>query len=188
METKNKRGQLLPLFLTFLKIGAFTFGGGYAMIPLIQRETVEGKQWITDEDMLEIIAIAESTPGPLAINSATFVGSRVAGIPGAACATLGVVLPSFVIILIVAGLLDAFQHLRVIQYAFFGIRAGVLALILKAFWNMYKKCPKGIVSYCIAAGAFLLAAVLKVNVLLVILCCAAAGLVSSLILAGRMKK
>ena len=188
VDKKNRQSQLLPLFLTFLKIGGFTFGGGYAMIPLIQRETVEGRKWITDEDMLEIIAIAESTPGPLAINSATFVGSRVAGVPGAACATLGVILPSFVIILIVAGLLDAFQHLRVIQYAFFGIRAGVLALILKAFWNMYKKCPKGIVSYCIAAGAFLLAAILKLNVLVVILCCALAGLVTSLLRAGRAEK
>ena len=188
MDKKKGRSQLLPLFLTFLKIGAFTFGGGYAMIPLIQRETVESRKWITDEDMLEIIAIAESTPGPLAINSATFVGSHVAGVPGAACATLGVILPSFVIILIVSTLLDAFQHLTPVQYAFFGIRAGVLALILKAFWNMYKKCPKGIVSYCIAAGAFLLAAVLKVNVLAVILCCAAAGLVTSLIRAGRAEK
>ena len=188
MEQKKGCGQLLPLFLTFLKIGAFTFGGGYAMIPLIQRETVESRKWITDEDMLEIIAIAESTPGPLAINSATFVGSHVAGVPGAACATLGVILPSFVIILIVSTLLDAFQHLKPVQYAFFGIRAGVLALILRAFWTMYKKCPKGAVSYCIAAGAFLLAAVLRVNVLVVILCCAAAGLITSLIRAGRAEK
>ncbi len=188
MEKKTGRSQLLPLFLTFLKIGAFTFGGGYAMIPLIQRETVETRKWITDEDVLEIIAIAESTPGPIAINSATFVGSRVAGIAGAACATLGVILPSFVIILIVAGLLDAFQHLKPVQYAFFGIRAGVLALILKAFWSMYKKCPKGAVPLCIAAGAFILAAILKVNVLIVILCCAAAGLVTSMIRAGRAEK
>ena len=188
MDKNKRRSQLLPLFLTFLKIGAFTFGGGYAMIPLIQRETVEGRKWITDEDVLEIIAIAESTPGPIAVNSATFVGSHVAGVPGAACATLGVILPSFVIILIVAGLLDAFQHLRVIQYAFFGIRAGVLALILRAFWTMFKKCPKGAVSYCIAAGAFILAAILKVNVLIVILCCALAGLITSLIRARRAEK
>ena len=187
MEEKRGRRALLPLFLTFLKIGAFTFGGGYAMIPLIQRETVENRKWITDEDVLEIIAIAESTPGPIAINSATFVGSRVAGVGGAACATLGVILPSFVIILIVAGLLDAFQHLRAVQYAFFGIRAGVLALILKAFWSMYIKCPRGVVSYFIAAGAFVLAAILKVNVLLVILCCALAGLITSM-LRGRAKK
>lgn len=168
-----------------MKIGAFTFGGGYAMIPLIQKETVETRHWVTDEDILEIIAIAESTPGPIAINSATFIGSRVAGVAGAACATLGVILPSFVIILAAAGILDAFSHFPAVQYAFFGIRAGVLALILKAFWNMYKKCPKGLLSYLIAAGAFVLAAVFRVNVLLVILCCAAAGLITSLIRAGR---
>ena len=189
MAEKQGRGKLLwALFTTFLRIGAFTFGGGYAMIPLIQRETVEKRKWITDEDVLEIIAIAESTPGPIAINSATFVGVRVGGVPGAACATLGVILPSFVIILIVSTLLDAFQHIKAVQYAFFGIRAGVLALILKAFWSMYKKCPKGLVSYCIAAGAFLLAAILKLNVLLVIIACALAGLVTSLIRAGRAEK
>ncbi len=184
----RRSGELWRLFATFFKIGAFTFGGGYAMIPLIQRETVETRKWITDEDVLEIIAIAESTPGPIAINSATFVGSRVAGVPGALCATLGVILPSFIIILLVARVLDAFQHLRALRYAFFGIRAGVLALILKAFWNMYRKCPKGAVPYCIAAGAFILAAVLKLNVLIVILCCAAAGLVTSFLLARRAEK
>ncbi len=187
-DKPRRSGELWRLFTTFFKIGAFTFGGGYAMIPLIQRETVETRKWITDEDVLKIIAIAESTPGPIAINSATFVGSRVAGVPGALCATLGVILPSFVIILIVARVLDAFQHLRALRYAFFGIRAVVLALILKAFWNMYKKCPKGAVPYSIAAGAFLLAAVLKVNVLLVILCCAAAGLVTSFLRARRAEK
>ena len=92
MDKTNKIGTL---FLSFLKIGAFTFGGGYAMIPLIQKEAVEEKKWITDEDILEIIAIAESTPGPIAINAATFVGWRVCGFWGALSATLGVILPSF---------------------------------------------------------------------------------------------
>ena len=188
MEQTDKRKQLWKLFATFFKIGLFTFGGGYAMIPLIQRETVETHKWITDEDILDIIAIAESTPGPIAINSATFVGCKVAGVIGALCATLGVILPSFVIILIVAALLEEFQNLKAIQYAFFGIRAGVLALVVKAFWNMYKKCPKGVVSYCIAGGAFILAAILKVNVLLVIICCAAAGLISSYVKAKGASK
>ena len=91
MENRNK--TLLEIFLTFLRIGAFTFGGGYAMIPLIQKETVEKHGWISDKDILEIVAIAESTPGPIAVNSATFVGYRVCGFTGALCATLGVVLP-----------------------------------------------------------------------------------------------
>ena len=94
--------KLWKVFATFFKIGAFTFGGGYAMIPLIQNEAVEKNKWITDDDILEIIAIAESTPGPIAINSATFVGYRAAGVLGSVCATLGVVLPSFVIILLLS--------------------------------------------------------------------------------------
>ena len=90
--------KLFQLFLTFFRIGLFTFGGGYAMIPLMQRETIEKHKWINDDDILEVIAIAESTPGPIAINSATFIGYKVAGVWGAACATLGTVLPSFIII------------------------------------------------------------------------------------------
>ena len=99
----------LDLFLTFMKIGAFTFGGGYAMIPLIQREVCDNKQWLNDDDILEVVAIAESTPGPVAINAATFVGSRTAGTLGAVCATLGVVLPSFLIISLISFILKAFQ-------------------------------------------------------------------------------
>ena len=141
--------KTLSLFLTFMKIGLFTFGGGYAMIPLIQRETVENKKWISDEDILEIVAIAESTPGPIAINAATFIGYRVAGFLGALAATLGVVLPSFAIITVVSFVLTEFQNVRWIQYAFNGIRAGVLALIVKALWSMYKQSPKGIFAYLI---------------------------------------
>jgi chromate transporter len=130
---------LFSLFLTFSRIGAFTFGGGYAMIPLIQREASQKRGWVSDEDILEIVAIAESTPGPIAINAATFVGYRVAGIPGAVCATLGVVAPSFLIILAIASVLREFQENLYVQYAFRGIRAAVLALIIKALWGMYKK-------------------------------------------------
>lgn len=173
-----KKRTLLQLFLTFLKIGAFTFGGGYAMIPLIQKEVTESHDWMTDEDVLEIVAIAESTPGPIAINAATFVGYRVCGFFGALLSTLGVVLPSFFIILAISFVLRQFQELKYVQYAFRGIRAGVLALILKALWSMYRQAPKGAVSYGIMAMAFVLTAFLGVNVLLVILLCATVGLVS----------
>ena len=179
MENRNK--TLLEIFLTFLRIGAFTFGGGYAMIPLIQKETVEKHGWISDKDILEIVAIAESTPGPIAVNSATFVGYRVCGFTGALCATLGVVLPSFLVITAIAFVLREFQSMKVVQYAFFGIRAGVLALILKALWSMSRQCPKNPVSYAIAAGSFILAAILNVNVLLVLILCAAAGFLASTI-------
>ena len=106
----------LDLFLTFMKIGAFTFGGGYAMIPLIQREICDNKQWLNEDDILEVVAIAESTPGPVAINAATFVGSQTAGTLGAVCATLGVVLPSFLIISLISFVLKAFQESRAVQY------------------------------------------------------------------------
>lgn len=180
--------MLWKLFLTFFKIGAFTFGGGYAMIPLIQREVVEKNHWLTDEDILDIIAIAESTPGPIAINSATFVGYKAAGVWGALLCTSGVVIPSFFIILAVSFVLDQFQSLQVVQFAFNGIRAGVLALILKALVNMYKKCPKGWVSYVVMLLSFLVVVFTDVNVLYVIIGCAVFGLVTSLLAVRRCEK
>ena len=180
--------RLWELFVTFFKIGGFTFGGGYAMIPLIQKETVENKKWITDDDILEIIAIAESTPGPIAINSATFVGYRTCGVLGAVCATLGVVLPSFVIILLISFVLEQFQELKAVQYAFNGIRAGVLALLFKALWGMYKKSPKGWAAYVVMGAAFVLTAFLKINVLFVIIFCGVFGLVTATMAERRAKK
>ena len=184
---KEKMKRLWQIFVTFFKIGAFTFGGGYAMIPLIQREAVENRKWVTDEDILDIVAIAESTPGPIAINSATFVGYRAAGVLGSACATLGVVLPSFLIILPLSFVLQAFSNLELVQYAFQGIQAGVLALLFKALWTMYKKSPEGWVSYVVMAGSFVVTAFLPVNVIFVIIGCAVFGLVTSLIMERRGK-
>ncbi len=183
MKEKWKRiGRLLVIFL---KIGAFTFGGGFAMIPLIQKEVVENEHWITDGDILEIVAISESTPGPVAINSATFVGYRVAGFWGAFFATFGVVFPSFAIILLISAILNEFKDNRIVQYAFNGIRAGVLALIIKALWTMYKKTPKNWVSYTVMAGAFICAAILKVSILYVLIGCALFGLITSFIIERR---
>ena len=155
---KEKLKTCLTLFLTFLKIGAFTFGGGYAMIPIIEKEMVEKHKWIKSEDILDIFAIAESTPGPIAINSATFVGYKVAGFFGAFCATFGVVLPSFVIISTISLVLKEFSEYKAVKYAFMGIRAGVLALVIKALVSMYKKCPKGLFSYILMGGALLISA------------------------------
>lgn len=189
MQDQSKpagRARAPALFLTFLKIGTFTFGGGYAMIPLIQREVVEKNKWITNDDVLEIVAIAESTPGPIAINSATFVGYRTCGFLGALCATIGVVLPSFVVILAISFVLREFESLKAVQYAFAGIRAGVLALILKALWAMYRESAKNALSYILMAAAFVLVAFLGVDVLPVIIGCAAAGLCFTLY-KGRRK-
>lgn len=184
----SKFKKALKLFATFFKIGAFTFGGGYAMIPLIQHEVAEKNKWITDEDILEIVAIAESTPGPIAINSATFVGYRVCGVLGSTAATLGVVLPSFVIILVISFVLAAFQSLRAVQYAFMGIRAGVLALVIKALVSMFKKCPKGWVSYIVMAFAVAVGALTDINVFLIIIVSALFGLVTYSVLRRRGDK
>ena len=167
---------LATLFWAFFKIGAFTFGGGYAMIPLIQKEAVEKYGWVSDGDILEIVAIAESTPGPIAINAATFVGYRKAGFLGALAATFGVVLPSFVIILAISGILSRFQDVQAVRYAFFGIRAGVLALIVKAMVGMYRKCEKNIAAWCIMVGVFVAVGIFKISALPVLLACAATGL------------
>ena len=144
---------LLELFLTFAKIGLFTFGGGYAMISLIENTCVEKKRWITHDDMMNITVIAESTPGPIAINCATFVGYRQGGFFGALTATFGMVLPSFVIIYLISMFLDNFLEIALIAGAFRGIKAAVGILILDAAFKMIKKMQKNILSLTIMLGA-----------------------------------
>ena len=180
--------ELFTIFLTFFKIGAFTFGGGYAMIPLIQREAVEKHHWVTDEDILDIVAIAESTPGPIAINAATFVGYQAHGFAGALAATFGVVLPSFAIILAISGILRQFEDAKAVQYAFRGIRVGVLVLMVKALMKMFKTNRKGTVAYFLMGLSFVLTAFCKVNTFLVIGLCAVIGLGSALYAERRLGK
>lgn len=133
---------LFDLFLTFAKIGAFTFGGGYAMISIIENNCVERKKWITHDEMLDVAVIAESTPGPIAINCATFVGYKQAGFWGALAATLGVVLPSFGIIFLISVFLDNFLEITIIANAFKGIKIAVGLLILDVAVSMIKKMKK----------------------------------------------
>lgn len=166
----------LELFLTFMKIGAFTFGGGYAMIPLIQKEVCENKKWLNEKEISDIVAISESTPGPIAINAATFVGYQTAGFSGACMATLGVVLPSFLIISLISLILTQFQSIKAVRYAFMGIRAAVLALILKALWMMFKSTKKKVVSYIIMGISLVLTAFLKIDAVFVIIGCGLFGL------------
>ena len=134
----EKFKQLLKLFFAFFKIGLFTFGGGYAMIAVIERELVERKKWIEHEEFMDVIAIAESTPGPLAINSATYIGYKVGGVLGSVFATLGTVLPSFTIIFVISLFFDAFLAIKWVYYAFRGIQACVAFLILSAGIKMFK--------------------------------------------------
>ena len=133
---------LLDLFLTFAKIGLFTFGGGYAMISMIENNCVERKQWITHDEMMNVTVIAESTPGPIAINCATFTGYKKAGFIGALAATLGIVVPSFVLIYLISMFLDNFLELTIIANAFKGIKIAVGILILDAAITMIKKMHK----------------------------------------------
>ena len=133
---------MLELFLTFAKIGLFTFGGGYAMISLIEDICVEKKQWITHDQMMTVAVVAESTPGPIAINCATYVGYLRNGFRGSVAATFGVILPSFVIIYVISMFLDNFLEITVIASAFKGIKLAVGLLILNAGLNMLKKMKK----------------------------------------------
>lgn len=134
--------SILELFWIFFKLGLFTFGGGYAMIPQIKEIIVEKKKWLTDDEMLEIIAIAESTPGPIAVNMATYIGYLRKKFWGSFFATLGVVLPSFIIILLISLIYKQFAENIYVKYAFIGIKCGVAFLITKAAINMILKMKK----------------------------------------------
>ena len=147
---------LLDLFLTFAKIGIFTFGGGYAMISLIENNCVDKKQWITHDEMMDVTVIAESTPGPIAINCATFVGYKQAGVKGAVIATIGMVLPSFLVILFISSFLENFLEIAIIANAFRGIKIGVGILIFDAAMTMIKKMPKKMFPKIIMLVSFLM--------------------------------
>ncbi len=153
----------LDLFLTFAKVGVCTFGGGYAMLPILQRELVENKKWATEDQLADYYAVGQCTPGIIAVNTSTFVGSSQAGVTGGAIATLGLVFPSIVIIMAIAAFLSGFMHLPWVSHAFNGVRAGVVALILGSVIKLFKKSvtdwPTRIVYAVVllmaAAGAFL---------------------------------
>ena len=151
----------LTLFWTFFKIGLFTFGGGYAMLPLIQAE-VAAHGWLNTETLLNFVAVSESTPGPFAVNIATYVGSQLAGIPGGACATLGVALPSFIIILIVARCYEKFRASRVVSGIMTGLKPAVIGLIGSAILTMGSAVlfPAGITAAVFATRAFWVTAVI----------------------------
>ena len=145
----KKSKILLEMFLTLFKIGLFTFGGGYAMLALLESELVEKKKWIEKDEFLDMVAIAESTPGPIAINCATYVGYKRAKVLGSAFATLGVVLPSFIIIFTISLFLDAFLKFELVGYAFRGIQAGVVYLNLSAGIKMLRGMKKNVMSIAI---------------------------------------
>ncbi len=141
------------LFFTFLKIGAFTFGGGYAMISIIENECVSEKKWLSHDEMMDITVVAESTPGPLAINTATFVGYKVGGVLGSVLATAGVVIPSLCIIFVIAVFLENVLAIRWVASAFRGIKAAVAFLIFGAGWKMLRKMKKSVLNVTVFLAA-----------------------------------
>ncbi len=180
MEARSAN-SLPEIFLTFFKIGLFTFGGGYAMIPLIQRETIEKRHWIESDEFLDILAIAESTPGPIAINCATYIGQKQKGFLGSVAATLGVVLPSFVIIVLISAFLLSFKENRLIAYAFQGVRIGVSILILNAGLKLFRKLKRNWLAYLLIATGFLLMFFRLLPTMYVILIGGVIGLVHAIV-------
>lgn len=145
----NKFKLYLLLFFDFFKIGLFTFGGGYAMISVISHEIVEKRKYVTAEEFANIVAVAESTPGPIAINSATYIGYRRGGVLGALLASLGVILPSFVIIFIISLFFDKFMQIELVKKAFRGIQCAIGVLIISASFKLFKNIKKNVASYVI---------------------------------------
>ena len=127
---------LVKLYLAFLKIGTFSFGGGYAMLPFIQKEIVEKNNWISGTEFTDIIGISQMTPGPVAINSATFVGYKISGVIGSIVATLGVITTSFILVVIINRILDKFKEFKMVQAALLGMKPALIALIIYAFWDL----------------------------------------------------
>ncbi|MBE7048882.1 MAG: chromate transporter [Ruminococcaceae bacterium] len=176
---------LFVLFLTFARIGAFTFGGGYAMLPMLQKELVEKHQWTTEQDLMDFYAIAQCTPGVIAVNVATLVGRQQAGVVGGIVATLGVVCPSFVIIAIIAAVLNNFAELPIVKNAFVGIRACVCALILDSVIKLGKKAICDGPTLCIAVAVFLIMCVFNISPIVLVV---AAGLLGILIQGRKFTK
>jgi len=160
--------RMWDLFIAFFKIGLFTFGGGYAMLPMLQREVVERHSWVTDDEILDYFAIGQCTPGVIAVNTATFVGTKLNGAVGGAVATVAVVCPSLIIILAISTLLQNFAEFAIVQHAFAGIRAGVAALVVVTVVKLYKKSVKGAFGNGIFAASLILVALLDVSPILIV--------------------
>lgn len=175
--------ELIDLMSVFFKIGLFTFGGGYAMLPLLQAEVVHKRRFVSDEELLDLYSIGQCTPGIIAVNVATFIGYRQKGVWGAVFATLGMVLPSLIIISLIAAVLGHFMHNRYVAYAFAGIRLCVVALIADIVYDLWKKNIKGYASAVVFAAALVLLAVFNLGAVWIVLLAAGSAL-----LAGEIRR
>lgn len=172
----KKQHQLLELFWTFFKIGAVTFGGGLAMMPIMRREVVEKEHWVDDDDIIQILVISETTPGVFAVNAATFIGYKIGGFWGSVVATLGVVVPSFIIISIISLFIVQFKELTMVSYAFYGIQAGVSILILRAAMKLSRKVHFNIFATALFAASILVALFTGISVIYILVVGAILGL------------
>lgn len=168
-KEENITASLRIIFMTFFKIGLFTFGGGYAMVPLIEYEMVEKHRWIDSKEIIDIVAIAAAAPGVISVNTATFVGYRVAGFRGALVATVGMIIPSYVIICTIAIFYQQFKDLVWVSYAFTGIRAGVIVLLLGAVFELGKKLEYTTMAVLILTITFVLATFTELNVIFLLI-------------------
>ena len=167
--------ELGTLFLTFSKVGVMTFGGGYAMLPILQREVVESRGWATEEELTDYYAVGQCTPGIIAVNTATFVGQKLAGVAGGIVATLGVVFPSLVIITVIAALLSNFAEVAAVQHAFAGIRVCVCVLIINAVVKLWKKTVVDLPTLLVFLAVLALSLFTSLSPVIYVLCSAAAG-------------
>ena len=184
--------RLLVLFLTFLKIGAFTFGGGYAMIPIIEDEVTKKRKWVTEMEILDIIAIAESTPGPIAVNTATYVGYKVGGILGSIFATLGLAIPSFVIIFIISYFYKDFMQWQAVQAIFKGLKIGVIILLFSAVIKLKKGVKVnfvGVLLFVVALSIMIVFSIININFKYLSLCLILLGILVGIVLTllGKME-
>ena len=170
--------ELLDLFWAFCRIGGLTFGGGYAMLPMLQAEVVDKYKWATEEELLDYYAVGQATPGVIAVNTATFIGYKNKGILGALFATSGVVFPSLVIIMIIAGLIENFSHIQVVQYAFSGIRIVVCVLILNAVIKLWKNSVCGNLAIIIFISSFIGAGLLNISPIYIVIVSGIVGLLT----------
>jgi chromate transporter len=179
---------LADLFLTYFRVGAVTFGGGYAMIPILEREVVKKKNWVTEDELLDYYAISQCTPGVIAVNAATFVGYKMKGVLGAVFATLGVITPSIVIITIIANMLSIFSDNKYVESAFKGISIAVCALVFTTIVNLVKKNVKNLFSVILAVGAFVAIGILGLSPIIVVLAVLASSLIRFKIINDRIEK
>lgn len=173
--------ELMDLFWTFCRIGGLTFGGGYAMLPMLQKEVVENRKWATEQELLDYYAVGQATPGIIAVNTATFVGYKEKGVIGAMFATFGVVFPSLVIIMSIAGFIDNFSDLKVVQHAFSGIRIAVGVLILNALIKLVKGSVKDILGIILFVATFIASSFLDISVVYIVIAAALIGIISDFV-------